>query len=122
MAKLEQEREKLDEDYDAAQAAYRKEVSAIEKKQVEAEVAAFNNNMQLAIFNTVKSTKLATVKFQVAESPYSYDNNETVQYYYDAEPVLVFGDKSQQSFDEFGDKGFGNLITDIENLLKKFER
>lgn len=122
LAKLEQEREKLDEDYDAAQAAYRKEVSAIEKKQVEAEVAAFNNNMQLAIFNTVKSTKLATVKFQVAESPYSYDNNETVQYYYDAEPVLVFGDKSQQSFDEFGDKGFGNLITDIENLLKKFER
>ncbi|MCY4778886.1 hypothetical protein ORI89_04440 [Sphingobacterium sp. UT-1RO-CII-1] len=122
LAKLEQEREKLEADYKVAQATYRQEVSAIEKKYVEGEVAAFNNNMQLAIFNTVKSTKLATVKFQVAESSYSYDNNEIVQYYYDAEPVLVFGDKSQQSFDEFGDKGFGNLITDIESLLKKFER
>lgn len=109
-------REKYDEEY----AAYIIANNAFEKKYNEAEISAFNNNIELSAFNVAKATKLATVKLQSVESKYEYDNYTT--FYYDSEPILIFGDDSKQSFDQYSDQGFGNLITDIENLLKKFDR
>lgn len=123
MDALEQAYEVAQKEHKKLYKAYLIADNAFSKKQNEAEVLALNNNIELAAFNVTKGTKLATAKLQSVEEDSYYDEYYDVTHrYYEAEPILIFGDDSIVSFDQYSDQGFGNLITDIENLLKKFDR
>src|SRR5690606_3089954 len=89
--------------------------NAYNKAYSEAEVKAFNEHFEFVALNTKNKTKLATMKFQQVEEKYEWEEGiENYDYY--SEPILIFGDKSQSSFEDYADKGFGELINDIEKL------
>lgn len=120
-------------EYEAAQMAYnqayleyRTAYEAIEERDVQAELTALNANSRFAAVNLGTKERIATIDFQMYQEEYCFyldyaAVHEFCEVYYDYEPVLVFGDDSRISFEEFADTGFDRLISDLEDLIEKFD-
>jgi len=112
--------------YAAAEAAwneafrkYQSQYEAVDKQLAEAEVDALKKHSKFAAVNMSSEQRIATVDFQMYEDKYCYDG--VCDIYYDYEPVLVFGDESRVSFEDFADTGFDRLISDLEDMIEKFD-
>lgn len=108
-----------DSKYDADVKKYDIASSKYEKEYATTLADALNKNTKLVIANTTTNQKIASVSFQVQESKYT--SGKTTYYYYDTEPIMVFGDGSKVDFETFGETGFQKLIDDLENLINKFD-
>ncbi|HWK59303.1 MAG TPA: hypothetical protein VNQ80_18315 [Parapedobacter sp.] len=105
--------------YDEAYRKYQTQYEAVDKQLTEAEVDALKKYSKFVAVNLSTEQRIATVDFQVYEDKYCYDG--ICDIYYDYEPVLVFGDESRVSFEDFADTGFDRLISDLEDLIEKFD-
>ena len=115
----------LDEYYEKQEAAsekYNNAYASYEKKYSAAAANSLNKNSAVLIVNTKTNNKIASLTFEQKEEKYEYYNGvkNVVNYYYEVEPLLVFGDGSKIDFESFGETGFEKLIDDIEDLINKF--
>lgn|GEM_PF-1536165 len=109
--------------YNAAYREYRAAYEIVDKELMEAEVAALKAHSKFVAVNLTTQKRIASIDFQLYDEEYCYnldDEGETCDVYYYYEPILVFGDDSRISFDEFANTGFDRLFSDLEKLIEKF--
>jgi len=71
-------------------------------------LAAYNNNIDLAVVYADSNTKLAEIEF--------YINGEE-----DIRGRMVFGDESRTDVDVYFQDGFDNLIQEIQDIISEFQ-
>jgi len=113
-------------EYEAAQSAwdeavsrYNAEFERVDELLVGAEVEALKNYSKFVAVNLDSRERIATLDFQPYEEEYCWDDICYTYFYY--EPVLVFGDESRVSLEDFVDTGFDRLISDLEGLIAKLD-